>query len=163
MRFLFWCQGWQFFYKEFQLSGHSLVFGGRKNCEDGGTGEKSSDKLRLITLMSRARAGDPEGLCRPPSFGFNSVSYTVFDAHRLKCSRRQYRSEGTLCCPCTGLTVQPWPLSLVIRQGVASGFIIYYSPLFCMPQLHSHVFSCLPGSSCPCQKTQSFVSSQRVS
>lgn len=77
---LFWCQGWQF-YKECQGLGVG------KSCEDAGTGEKSSVKLRPITLMSRAGAADPQGLCRPPSFGFNSVSYTILDAHRLKSSR----------------------------------------------------------------------------
>lgn len=68
---LFWCQGWQF-YKECQGIHQDLE--GGKSCEDAGTGEKSSMKLRLITLMSRARAADPESLCRPPSFGFSSVS-----------------------------------------------------------------------------------------
>lgn len=85
-RFLFWCQGWQV-YKECQLSGHSSGPGVGKSCEDGGTGEKPSEELRPIPLMSRTRAAGPEGLCKPPSFGFNSVSCTISDAHRLKSSR----------------------------------------------------------------------------
>lgn len=71
------------------VSCHSIHqgLGIRKSCEDGGTGEKSSEKLRPITLMSGARAAHPEGLCKPPSFGFHSVSYTVFDTHSLKSCR----------------------------------------------------------------------------
>lgn len=49
-----------------------------------GSREKSSWKLRPITLMSGARLADPEGLYRPLCSVFNSVSYSVFDVHKLK-------------------------------------------------------------------------------
>lgn len=111
-----------------------------KNCEDGGTGEKSSEKLRPVTLMFRARTADPESLCRPPSFGLGSVSYTIFwctQAKVLQVTIQKWRHTVLSLCwaDCAAMALKP--------GDQARGC---FRPYYLLFTLHSHVLSWLPGS-----------------
>lgn len=134
-----------------------------KNCEDGGTGEKSSEKLRPVTLMFRARAADPESLCRPPSFGLGSVSYTIFwctQAKVLQVTIQKWRHTVLSLCwaDCAAMALKP--------GDQARGCFRPYYLLFTLILHAPASLSCLVLAtwiSCPCQRTWSFISSQRVS